>query len=473
MYQLIIYKNNKIIYYQFCKNFYYQHIFHKHLQFCTNYLQYINKYRREIEWKPQYDKKISYNRNNETFLSLIKNKKVIIVGPSITVQKCNLGTFINNFDVVVRLNKSLPIPTKMYPHIGYRTDILYNSLNTTDYPGENKFSPHFLKREKVKYLRCPYPPISPFAKDIQSFNRKNKNMIDFGHIETNYYAKLEYCLGTRPYTGTCAIADLLQCGVKKLFVMGIDFYTYKHSFYYRNVSETKLQKLRNNNIHIRKPQIDLIERFYLLDNRLVVDNILDEILLEKYDNLYYGIKSNISFEKVFMTGMGEFNTNHMSPDTKICIIGNIEMSSHDYNDVDLIVDVYPTRKNVIKNKNIQFIYRNTSEFDKEHENNNIIFTQVYRTTLDDSFKRHNFLFINPLFTQYLKEILTKTIFKKGTLSLELFIILIFSVFFKNVFIADIDPNCNWLNQSAGEKQHYIEQRMLFQYLIKRNKIKYL
>ena len=41
-------------------------------------------------------------------------------------------------------------------------------------------------------------------------------MIYFGHIDTNYYVKLEYSLGTRPYTGTCAIADLLHCGVKEL-----------------------------------------------------------------------------------------------------------------------------------------------------------------------------------------------------------------------------------------------------------------
>ena len=93
--------------------------------------------------------------------------------------------------------------------------------------------------------------------------------------------------------------------------------------------------------------------------------------------------------------------------------------------------------------------------------------------LDPKFQRRNYMFINPLFTQYLKAILTKTIFSKGTLSLELFMILNFSVFFDSAFISNVDPNCNWLNQSAGEKQHYIEQRMLFQYLLKRDKIKYL
>ena len=41
----------------------------------------------------------------------------------------------------------------MYQHVGCRTDILYNSLNTSDYPGENNISPLFLKQQKIKYLR--------------------------------------------------------------------------------------------------------------------------------------------------------------------------------------------------------------------------------------------------------------------------------------------------------------------------------
>lgn len=472
MNRLVPYSNNKIIYCQFCKNYYYQNVFKNHLQFCTNYIQYINKYRKSIEWKPSYHKNISLTKNPEIFLSLVKNKRVIIVGPSITVQECNLGSFINNFDVVVRLNKSLPIPIKMHPHIGNRTDILYNSLNTTDFPGENKFDPFFLKKQKVKYLRCPYPPISPFTNDIKSFCRKNKNTVDFGHIDTNYYIKLEHSLGTRPYTGTCAIADLLHCGVKELFVMGIDFYTYKHSFYYRNVSERKLQKLRNNNIHRRKPQIDLLRRFYLLDNRLIVDNILDEILLENYDSLFYGIKTNIDFEKIFITGAGEY-INNINLIKSICIVGDNEGKKVNYNKIDTIIDLFPERETPLRNKKIKYVYRNVSEFNHIHSNKDIIFTQVYKNTIDLEFQKENFIFINPIFTQYLKVILTKTIFSKGTLSLELFITLVFSVFFENAFISNVDPNCNWLNQSANEKQHYIEQRMLFQYLLRREKIKYL
>lgn len=490
MYHLTKYTNNnnqKVVYCQFCKNFYYQNVFVKHLQLCNNYLKFIDSNRKTIRWKPHYDKIVSFNRNPQSFSNLIKNQRVIIVGPSITVQECNLGNFINSFDVIIRLNKSLPVPRKMHPHIGNRTDILYNSLNTSDYPGENRFSPHFLKKQKVKYLRCPYPPISPFTNDIKSFYRKSNKIIDFGHIDTTYYGKLEYCLGTRPYTGTCAIADLLHSGVKELFVMGIDFYTYKHSFYYRNVSERKLAKLRNNNIHRRRPQINLIRRFYLLDTRLIVDNILDEILLEKYDSLYYGIKSHIHFGKVFVNGFGDYLTENKFLEKKICIVGDIgEFEKVGY--PDMIIDLFPERENEIHHKNITEVYRNILSFSNLFHNDsvfpefgeeefvydkNVIFTQMLSDEVSGAFRTENCSFINPLFAQYLKSILTKTIFSKGSLSLEMFIILVFSVFFEEVYISNINPNHNWTQQSSGEKQHYIEQRMLFQYLLKREKIKYL
>ena len=489
MNQLTKYNNNKIIYCQFCRNYYRDFFFQKHLQYCTVYLNYIQKYQRQIQWKPRI---ISYSHNPDIFLSLLKNKRVIIVGPSITVQKCNLGNFINNFDVVVRLNKSLPVPKKMFEHIGNRTDIIYNSLNTTDYPGENKFNTSFLKRQRVKFLRCPYPPIEPFVSDIKSFYNKNKmyaksgNSINFGHIDPTYYRKLEYSIKTRPYTGTCAIADLLKSEAKELYVMGIDFYTYKHSFYYRNVSERKLEKLRNNNIHIRKPQIDLIRRFYLLDNRLFVDNILDEILLEKYDKLFHSLKSNIDSGKIFINGNGKFVSNifgkhnktskEIKKNKKICIVGNnneYDISSKKYKNIDLIIDIYPYRENRIRENGITNVYKNIHELENININKNVLFTQVYKERFDLKFKNNNYIFMNPLFTQYLKSILVRTIFSRGVLSLEIFIILIYSTFFDNIFISNIDPNCNWLEQSGFEKQHYIEERMLFQYLLKRNKIRYM
>lgn len=448
--KLVNFRNTKIIYCKFCLNYYFNNTFYKHLQFCTNFINYKNKY----TVKKILPKKLVYsNCNYEQF---IKNKRIIIVGPSISTQRCNLGKFIDSFDIIVRINKSLPVPKNMYKHIGSRTDILYNSLNRTDHPNENNIHPNFLKRQKIKYLRCSYPPIYPFLADIKSFYRKNKNMIKFSHIDTDYYSKLNNSLKTRPYSGTCAIADLLKYNIKELFVMGIDFYTYSYTQFYRKISKSKLQKLRNNRIHEREPQINLLKRFYLLDKRLVVDNILNNILVSNYNYFYNTINKNIDFNKIFISGLG--NEFILNKNTKICIIGNHPFTNDNY---DIVLDLFPQRDIPIRHKNCYHIYKNIKEYN--YDNNKSIFTQISIDKLK-YFKKDKFIFINKHFISFLKKLLIRTVINKGTLSYELLIILIFKIYFKNITLINIDLNKNWVNNN--NKEHYIQQRMLFQYLIK-------
>lgn len=433
----LVLSNRNLIYCQFCNSLYKDNSFKKHLQFCKNYLKYIEE---------SLLKKIDYFTPSIPFEKLLENKSAIIVGPSVSIQNCNLGNFINSFDIVIRLNKALPLPTNMHPHIGNRTDIIYNSLNQSDYPGENNISPDFFKKNGVKYVRCPYPNISPFSYDIKDFKFKNKNIIQFGHIDLNYYRKLRYNLQTRPYTGTCAIADLLTFKIKKLYVMGIDFYTYSYARYYRTINERKLQKLRNNNIHQRTPQINLIKRFYLLDNRLVVDNILDGLLLEDYDVIFYGIRNHIDMKKTLISSKkyidNKFNKRRI-------LITNRAIEGY-----DLIVSFQDKNADIFVTNNI----KNANNIKKY-----CIITNISKNDTN------NYYFVNPLFNKYLQTILKNVL---PHFSIELFTFLYFSSIYKNSDVyTDIDFFSNW--KSYSNRNISISQRMFFIYLIKRGFIKFL
>ena len=63
-----------------------------------------------------------------SYYNMLCNKRVAIVGPSCNTENTNQGKKIDNYDIVVRLNKSIPIPKKRYKDIGSKTDILYNSM---------------------------------------------------------------------------------------------------------------------------------------------------------------------------------------------------------------------------------------------------------------------------------------------------------------------------------------------------------
>lgn len=435
----------------------------------------------------------------ELFQQMISGKRIIIVGPSISVQKCGLGSFIDSFDVVIRLNKSLPIPPHMYEHIGKKTDILYNSCNTTDYPGENRLDPIFFKQNGVHYLRCPYPPIPPFRKDIKGFQGRNRNRLPFGHIDTDYYKRLQYNLGTRPYTGTCAISDLLRFDVKELFVMGMDFYTYKYAQYYRRISEKNLFEKRKNYVHEREPQIDLVRRFYLLDNRVVVDNILDKILLEKYDCLYYSIKAQVKFYRTCISASQNFihenhplryiknHSNKNNKKLKICLLGsekNETINKQDLNQFDYIIDLFPERFPELPIIPNMVVFNRFEELTEEacEKYDDILITEPFKSNyiIDESNPLYKFispesiLFLNPIFSKYLFITLKQSVVPRGTLTTDVFLCLFFSVYFgekTDLYIKNISPHENWMSYESSKRIHSISQRLLFRYLIKRNWIK--
>ena len=84
-------------------------IFILFLYFILNYREYYIKY---------------YDENNY-FRSYLKNKKVNIVGPADYV---NEGEFIDNYDVVVRVNRGHNMINSPIKY-GSRTDILYHCIN--------------------------------------------------------------------------------------------------------------------------------------------------------------------------------------------------------------------------------------------------------------------------------------------------------------------------------------------------------
>lgn len=446
---------------RFCNSLCNKQKYLSHLRNCKKYIFYLyKKYKsQQIEYKPQFI------THPGSFKKFIENKRVIIVGPSYTTSKCYLGKFIDNFDVIVRLNKSLPIRNNMKIHIGSRTDILYNSLNKTDDPGRNNFSPLFLKKNNVKFLRCSYPPKQPFLADIQYYYIRHKNSFNFSHIDLNYYNKLEKSMYTRPYTGTCAIADLMKYNLKELYVMGIDFYTYKYVYSYKNISERRLLSLRSNTIHQRTPQIELIRRFYLLDNRLKVDNILNGILTDNYKYVINIIKKQISANRIFINGKGQFLKQNL--DNTICIVGDIGEIKNNFSNIDWIIDIVPERNNKIRDNDVKYISNNFIE-----NNENTIFLKKYSKNIPKKFKKNNYFFINSHFTEILKKVFTRTIFSNKSLTLDLFVILTYSIFFKNVYISNINPNNNWVSDKY-DKNHSIAQRMLFQYLLRNKNIMFM
>ena len=236
-----------------------------------------------------------FKEYDKLFYEFVKGKCIALVGPAQSILNSNKGNIIDKFDLVVRLNKSIPLPSSLKSDIGTKTDIIYNSLNTTDFPGENNLNPKLYKKYDVKFVCSSYPfNHNIFHDDIASYVYRYKFELPLKVMNDLKFRNFEKILGTRPYTGSCAIMDLLSYPIQYLYITGLDFYQTKYYSEYRHISKEGLKYNKSNVIHQAKPQMDYLKNISLFDNRIILDDFLDKLLYHDYYKVY---KNLMSFNK--------------------------------------------------------------------------------------------------------------------------------------------------------------------------------
>lgn len=220
----------------------------------------------------------SGNNANIKFSKYLEGKRVAIVGPALSIKNTNQKDLIESYDIVVRINKSYPVPDMLKPDIGERTDILYNCLNPCPESG-GKLHMKGLKRD-VKWVCCPYPPIEPFDKNIEDFNKRNlKHKIDFNHIDVNIYNKLSEMMESRPNSGTAAMVDLLSYDITELYITGFTFFKGGYYKEYRTYNEEEvMERMKKAGHHNQEKQFEVMKQILENDDRVKTDNALKEIL---------------------------------------------------------------------------------------------------------------------------------------------------------------------------------------------------
>jgi len=236
-------------------------------------------------WKSIKD----YGRFDQKYNEMLKGKRVVVVGPSPSLEGSGKGDWIDDFDVVVRINKAFPVESGVKEDIGSRTDIHYHCLCTDMHCG----GPVFYKEMKDAdvFVSCPYPKyVAPFYPDVTRFENDNKKWdLGFHVLDTNYFMDIADMLGTRANSGTLTILDLLCYDVKELHITGFTWFrdgwrkSYKdHTKIFGEEEGKKKEEqwltgeFEGN--HVQKPQEDLVREIYLNDDRVFIDDIMKEIL---------------------------------------------------------------------------------------------------------------------------------------------------------------------------------------------------
>lgn len=251
--------------------------------------------------------KISY----EEVENMIKNKKVIIVGPAEYVMKENgenFGKFIDSHDVVIKINNMIGQPKELDKYYGSRCDILISSFwpqkPTAKQDGVEGLSNKYEIEETYKlhkntiFIANLYG--DKFLKEIVGNfkNRPDKSnkflVFDDKTISKskkllNSYEKLPNKTGYT--TGIYAIANILNMKPKTLYVTGITVYLDKkynghYPFYFNKKIQQRITphydgKNINHNIesgHDIKYEQNVFKKLINNNKIINVDNYIKKLI---------------------------------------------------------------------------------------------------------------------------------------------------------------------------------------------------
>lgn len=235
-------------------------------------------------------------RNYKLFYDFLKNKRVIIVGPSANLMNFKKGNLINSYDIIVRLNNSFPLYGSLKPHMGNKTDILYYVSGGIDkhfrYIRESR-DINVIEHDRIQFIifkKGHNANSEKYRKRFNRFYRKYSSIIRIFSMKlvTN---QLKRELKSDPNMGIIAMVHLLQTELKELRVIGCDFYKFPHYPKYSILPDMIFDKEKRNLKNIRtgwkqkthhntSRQLEYLKILMLKEKRLKLDNDLKDMILD-------------------------------------------------------------------------------------------------------------------------------------------------------------------------------------------------
>jgi len=225
---------------------------------------------------------------NEKYAEYLKGKRVALVGPASTALGTGKGKYIDDHDVVVRINKQFWAWDCWHDDIGSRTDVLYSCLVPTQTAGGIRLAnKKFIRSQDYKFVVWGVMGKAMlregFGSDLYSFKTvKNFLKVVGGKfpvpvIDTEHWRKAYWGCKGKPNTGTNAIWDILRYDIKSLYITGLSFYRTGYIPKYRNGLENPKRAKKHiiaSSHASGENQLKYILSLIENDSRVVLDDFL-------------------------------------------------------------------------------------------------------------------------------------------------------------------------------------------------------
>jgi hypothetical protein len=173
---------------------------------------------------------------NDDLLKLVKNKRVVVVGPAPYLLGRNMGTVIDDYDIVIRINDIIP-PMDIRKDYGTRTDILFHNLGTPWMPElrgkirNNKDHFNNLKMTICPVIKSDHSETNFLSwadhyvsNVVRNFEQVNAPRMPFYWIGVRDYKNIYNEVKVQFNSGFGAIIMLLEYPLKELFITGFTLY---------------------------------------------------------------------------------------------------------------------------------------------------------------------------------------------------------------------------------------------------------
>lgn len=151
------------------------------------------------------------------FLQNLQNKRVAVVGNSLSLFDRNYGNSIDGHDIVCRINRGfVDVPEKSH---GKKINLIFSSSWKTI---DDLYLKHIHANDEYMHVR--YVLCSPKEREIVP--RVDRNMYFYYPLEMYEKLKnekLRLSLNKRPSTGSMTLDILLECNCKSISVFGFDW----------------------------------------------------------------------------------------------------------------------------------------------------------------------------------------------------------------------------------------------------------
>ncbi|MFN4006509.1 MAG: hypothetical protein ACK4HE_03255 [Chitinophagaceae bacterium] len=218
-----------------------------------------------------------------------KNKRIAIIGPASSAYSTGKGKWIDNFDIVVRVNKApkLLIEAKFTNDIGIKCDVLFHSFFENTEKGGGPLDFKLFDSLKIKYVVNPIPGYFGW-RVIFNFYKKYLLKRSVYTLPSKYMKPLlQYTMPYRPTTGLSALYFLMEQDFLELYISGFTFFKTPYGDGYRdalkdiNVNKAFIDKEKQHNIDLEfSAFLAAYHKHIKAGKRIVGDDVLGQIIKE-------------------------------------------------------------------------------------------------------------------------------------------------------------------------------------------------